>query len=345
MLLDALLAREKALLHVYRMDEALEATRESEKFAKQQGDESALAVALADACWALRLRGRGRQAIEAANTALEHANKTERWDVVSSATEQLIRCGITWWQFGQVTAVVTVGMEAARRADPLATASFHICRAELYFALERFADAAEELRSAHSIIDHPLNAPRSTELTQRIELSWLRISSRALDCALAIARKSWDDAIASAEELARQGAFEASSPLSERAIILRIDAHLGRGTADDVRLARELSHSLSARSMNQDTFAWSRCAILSKARTAARLRENDAEELLLQALDVLEDHAQATPLDADRAFDELAQSARENGSEVISKRASLRRQYYRSRRIAAAGLHWGGPSS
>lgn len=66
---------------------------------------------------------------------------------------------LTWWQFGQATTVVTGGMEAARRAGLAATASFHICRAELYFALERLADAADELKSALAIIKQPVSAP------------------------------------------------------------------------------------------------------------------------------------------------------------------------------------------
>src|SRR5579884_679104 len=316
---------EGAAFHVLQQQSAaVEAVHD----AKLCGDAVLEAQALVQEASAARELGLRDDALQAANSARSAALKYGRSDIVQTALEETLRTQITWWLFPDALDSARVSVDAARRAAPLIEASFLHVRSALWYLLERFDAACSDLQSAIRITnDHPLPV--------------VQFSCYYMAAKVALIRKNWDDTLAALNRAAALANI-ARLPRNRQALaLLRIDALLQRNAAGDNAIAHELTDSLGESTLGHGMVGWSDCIELARACDAARMRTGAAHDALRRALNAMEENAHRAPLDADRAFGRLAKAASEVEETAIANRARGRADYYKSRRIAAAGAEWG----
>jgi hypothetical protein len=343
LLMEALQARAAMLLNCHHITESLVSAQQAAEMAAVSNDFSTLAqsnITLSAVYMHLAQDGPG---VEAARTALQAAQMSERSDVVTAAADQLLRVQVMWWHFGDAAETAALGTHAAQRAGWVLEGAFHFTRGAMWYYLERFDDAQADFWKARDIAEDRQGERRWLISLAGIDRLKLRFFTQYMLGVVAAARGQWDEAAHIAQALAEAAISRSSYMVRNNVLNLWIDALLGRGGPEDAECAFELASSLHPDEYEQGSILdLSTCLDLARARVAARLRKPDSADLLTRAFETIERYAQLRPLEGDRAFAQLASACRDAALEPLESRATERCAYYRARRIAAAGALWGG---
>ncbi|MDQ6824879.1 MAG: AAA family ATPase [Candidatus Eremiobacteraeota bacterium] len=318
---------------------------EAAQTAKLCGDDTLEAQALVQVANAARELGLREESLRSGHTAHDLALKCGRSDIAQTALEELLRTQMTWWLFRDALETARTGLDAAKRAEPLAEASFLHARCALWYLLERFDEAQSELQAAMRIMSKTIVRRQESLVAAIRPLPLLQFTCHYMTGKIAIERKEWDGAMDAAHKAAALTNVAKLSRYSDFLLLLRIDALLQRNLPGDSEAAHDLTTSLSQSTIAQGIVGWSDCVEVARARVASRLRMPGANILLRRALNTVEENAHRAPLDADRTFARLGDAALELAAVAVAKRARGRSKYYRSRRLAAAGAAWGGTPS
>ena len=308
--------------------------------ARSCGDDALETQAFIQQAIAARELGLKDEALQASQSAHHLALRCSRDDLTAASLEQLLRTQLAWWLFSDALDTARKGIDAARRVDPFAEATFLQARCTLWYLLERFDEAQSELQAALQISKAAAVRRKEAMLGPMRPLPYFQFTCHYMAGKIAIAREDWDQALGAAERASALTNVAKLPRRSEILLLLRIDALLQRNQPKDSESAHDIATSLSERNHAQGVLGWSDCVELARARTAARLRLPAAGKQLRVALNALEANAQRSPLEADRAFGRLAAAASEAGEMILAGRAGERCEHYRLRRVAAAGAAW-----
>lgn len=294
------------------------------------------AQALIQRAAAARLLGMREDALKHAQSAYDIARACTTSTILPAALEELLRVQITWWLFSDAARTARAAQDAARFEEPFVGGAFLSARSELWYLMDRFAEAQADVQEALRIANE--SSPRSTdELAVAVHPQpHLQFVSYYMSGKLAIAQERFDAAIEACEKAAALINVVKLPSYGQALSLLRIDALLKRGTPTDSKSASDVLATLPQASRPHGTFGWSDCAELARGRVAARLQMSDAERQLRVLLDLLEENAHQAPLDADIAFLRLADAATEVEAHAIAQRARSRSGFYRAERQAAA---------
>ena len=341
-LLEALLTEAQIELNCHDLDNAIASAQEAEGLARASDDPAALSRALAILSSAHCHFGRERESLESAQGALDAAQRSGRLDVITAAADTLLRRQITWWRYPQAVITAELGLQAARRAGWVLEGAFRFTRGALWYFLERYDEAEQELASALAIAEDETGERRWLISLAGIDRLKLRFFTRYMLGVVYAARRRWDLAIQASTVLAEAPLYATSFMIRNNVLHLRIGALLGRRGAGDIDEAIRLGAQL-----HEDRFAQgsvldlSACVELSRARVAAAARAPAAHEAWLRARAAVERNGEATPLEADRAFEQLAAAADDIGEVRLRDEALERAAELRALRMAAAGSDWG----
>ena len=333
---------EGAALHVSEQkSNAIEAAQD----AKLCGDDTLEAQALVQEANAERDLGLRDEALRAAHLAYDLALKGAHTDVAQTALEELLRTQLTWWMFGDALETARIGLDAARRAEPLVEASFLQIRCTLWYLLERLSEAQADLQAAIRITNESFVRHQRSLVAPIHPLALLQFNCHYMAGKIAIAQKEWDKALDAVQRAASLRNVVKLPRYGEALALLHIDALLQRNSPGDSETAHDLTASLGESTFAQRSNVWGDGIELARARAAARLRIPIANSMLRRALNTVEENAHRALLESDRAFARLAEAAAEVGEAAVVDQARGRYKHYRSRRLAAAGAAWGGAPS
>jgi hypothetical protein len=268
---------------------------------------------------------------------LDAARQCSSADAEAVAADALLRVQIMWWEFARALETADVGLEAARRANWVAEGAFRLTRGLLWYYLQDYARAADELERA-----------REAAVDQHGERRWL-VSLAGVDRlklgffaayvlgVVAAARSQWGAAIETARELSRANLFAVSYMVRNNVLHLWVDGLLGQNGDGDVAAAAELVARLEDDEYEQGSILdFSNCVELTRARVAAAAGGPDAAMALEKAFASVRRLAALRPLDCDRAFDQLAQSATLLGERGLADRAAGLAAEFRAARLIPA---------
>lgn len=329
---------EGAALHV---SEQKSIATEAAYNAKLSGDQGLEAKALVQQARAARELGLRDEALRAGHSAYDLALSCGHFDVAEAALEEILYTQLAWWMFGDALETAHVGLDAARRAEPLVEALFLQARCSLWYLLERFVEAQSDLRAAMRIADETA-VDRRLPVAPIYPLTLLQFACHYMTGKIAVVQREWDEAMNAATKAASFSNIVRLPRYGKALLLLRIDILLQRNLTGDSEAAHDLTADLSE---SQGILGWGDCIDLIRARAAARLRLPVANALLRRALNTVEENAHRAPLESDRAFAHLAEAASEIGAVTVADQARARAKYYRSRRLAAAGAAWGAKAS
>jgi DNA-binding SARP family transcriptional activator/tetratricopeptide (TPR) repeat protein len=338
--IDVAVMEGAASLFVEQKSEADHAVRN----AIRCGDIALEALALVQQAGAARELGLREVALPAGLAAHDLAIQCDRLDIAQSATAEILRAQMTWWQFGEALRTANVGREEARRAGPLAEAAFLHTKCSLSCLLDRFDEARSQVAAAIGITTEVGALSRLALVAPIDPVPILQFRCHFTAARIAAASGKWDEALDAVERAASLKNVARLPRHRERIALLRIQALLHRDGVGDNDAARAVSRSLDESPPAQGSGSWSDSRELARACVAARIGER-ADIPLRRALDALEENAHHAPLDADRAFAFLEEAASQCGNARIAAAAGARSRYFRSQRIAAAGAAWGGPAA
>jgi len=314
---------------------------EAVQLSKECGNQTTLCQALIQEGSAQRELGLRNEALRTCSGARDVAVELGYSEIAQSALEELMRTQITWWLFSDARRSARIGMDAAKRAEPLTEAAFLQVRSALWYLMERFDDARSDLQCALRIADETNLRRQGASALPTHPRPSTQFACYYMTAKVALAQKNWDEAFAAIDRAATLTNV-AKLPRYRQALdLLRIDTLLQRCVAADAETLHRLVVSLGEPSSVQGLLGWSDCVELARARHAVRVREADAQALLRRALNTVEENANRAPLDVDRAFTNLAQAASEIGDSIVANRAVARAAHYRAMRMAAAGADWG----
>lgn len=330
-MLHAALARQRALLDEYEADAALAYVHETTAQAREVKDDLALSIALADQSCAHRLLADEAEAISAAEEAERVANSLGEADLACYALEQLILAHVTWWRFSD-------GIRAAARSErAIITASSHAkiavacARAILNISLGLHQDAASSLAACDAMLhEDPKGSKRVFgyspfgPMRQKFALS-------AVAARLALDRAEYDSALTATREL-EQTNIPRAHVLAE---LFQADALFESATPNSVARSGLPLAPPSTGLFLQDVYSGSRLPVISDALVATTMRSPDVSYRLTCALNATEGASRRAPLDAERAYAQLARAADISGVHRIAARARLRCDRYIELRAAA----------
>src|SRR5579884_339552 len=327
--LDAAQARQSILNDNFALDAALASAREIAAMARDSQESVPLAIALANESWAERLLGHQIEALQAAREAETTASKARDCEGVCYALEQLILAYITWWKFEDAEKAAARALDIMPQAGRLAQCALRCCIASLNLALERCPKTESEISAAILLLQEHDADSRRTLLHSPFERSRVALALNATSAAAALAQNQTDRAVAMSDALERTPSARARL----LADLFRADAQFARGLSNRPAAPEFLRSTPGA--FVQDVHSGSRSPELAETLNAVVIGASDAPERLLQALNRIEADARRAPLDADRAFTQLADAAERCNVPHVAERARLRSRDYRNARAMA----------
>jgi len=329
--IEAALARERAFLDDFRADAVLASAREIAGMARAAKDSAALAVALADESWSQRLLGCEAEAVQAAHDAEASANAAGDFDLACYALEQLLLSDVTWWRFAE-------GQEAAARASQMiAQASgptrvaLHCALAAWGLALGRTDAASSDISAAAALLQEDVEDRQRRPAHSPFGPLRLKLALAAMAAQLALHEGARERALTLAGELDSLASPRAHTLASLFSADALFELEMPNTPLGDGPLP-----SGQPRLFMQDVFSGSRSPALADSLNAATIKAADASERLVIALDLVEASSRRMPLDADRAFAQLARAAERCGERHVAMRAGMRRDDYREMRAMAS---------
>jgi DNA-binding SARP family transcriptional activator len=315
---------------------------EAVEIAREFGEDVLLAKALVQRSTASVLLDVAEDAPAALSEAADIAVRHDEWGLAGTALGELVKAHIVVGRFAAALEVSNRELDAARRSDPSVLATAHHYRASLWYVVDRFEEALRELAVAASIMASSAGTPERwgrggiTAPTMLYAVNYQRglVEARC---------RRWGAAIECVDAI-REGAPRviASRRYECAYRLLAIDALLGRGGPGDLVAAEELAAPLPADVDSRGIVGWSDSPALARARIAVYRNKEDTADLLRHALASLRRAVVPGPLDVDRWFSVLAETAeRAKCHDVANEAKQLTERYLRARR-AAAGSLWGG---
>ena len=150
---------------------------------------------------------------------------------------------------------------------------------------------------------------------------------------VALVEARWADALTLIARMEALGDC-ATLPAQSRALAaVRIEALLSRDAPGDAESAEKAF--AVAGGGGPTLFPWNVPFEVTQARVAARFGWKNAESLLRNALDAIEERANEAPFDADRAYGQIELACRAAGNEALAARAALQGAHYRKLRRSA----------
>jgi hypothetical protein len=325
---DAALLRDRLLLDLF--DNAAVAAGSKELIAVLQLSNSPAKLSTALSNWACAERALGNEAAaaQAAADAERVVIDTGDEDAACYALVQKILTAITWWHFSEAAG-------AAERVSAIAPHAGAVARAAVSCALGSFHLAANQYTEARSAIDTArVLVQEAHELFVPAQWRPFRLSAIILGLESACARLALtrDDA---------RGALDAAGRLlligssRSRALAFAFGADAFFLSGDRRMLADRTMRDRAHESFSQDVDSGSRSVQFAYTLIAAATAAPDARRHVRESLDMLEDAAQRTPLEADLAFARLARAAELCGAEHVARRAALRCRDYGAARMLA----------
>jgi DNA-binding SARP family transcriptional activator len=303
------------------------------EIAAEYGERWAAARANLYAARAARLVGNLSDAIAHARRASEISEHAGDPIVFFAACEELVWSSIAAWDFANARNALAKARDAAEQAGPIAQVRF-FCISGLYSQLtgerERAWNWVREAQERLQLLPQASDRMRPHP-DYLLALVPFTVSYTAAFIAFAQAR--WDESLAYIESCRRE--YEIHMQGVHTAMdVVEILARLSRRTPDDVERARELAASLGPESALTSLTVSIADAHLARMFVYALQRDNGVR-VLRRCLDVIEERAHRTPLDADRLFAQLSDVAQACGATAIAKRAEARSVFYGAARTAA----------
>jgi len=328
---EALLARATIAGTMGRVvDQSVDA-REAAELAERTQVPSLRARSLLESAEAARVNGHGDEATAFASEAYEVAKTGQHWDVAAHACAEAILGCSTWWKFQEAQRWVSLGKESALRGSSASQAIYAAACSVLWYLMERFDDAENELRLAERLM---LQSAATTGIDGWPLVPSTAAFNRYMEGTIALRKNAADLALATFADTVPSNGAVLIGVQSNAAMMGFVLAALARHSPSDDERAQAASDALSLDLAPQSVLGFSTSAALVRACLAARRGDPDAPAALRQALDATEGHARRTPLEADVAFSRLAAAAREISGEAIAARAAQRAEYFRSARRA-----------
>ena len=340
-LLTTLLARGFVLSEAGDKRRQYEDATEAIGIARRIGDEIKLAKALVQ-----RATSSGPDSADAATRdaqeAYEIAARLGEWGLAHSANSEVVFAAILASRFADALSAAETGLLAGRRGEPSSLATAHHNRAMVWYAVDRFADAAEDLARADAVLERSHGAPERSGrggltgplMTFAIEILRALVETR---------RGRLETAAASLDAIRRGAPQILGNPRYACALHMAAVDVLLRGDASE-----DLARAQAEAALLPDDIAprggplWGDAPALARARIAVRARAADAGAHIGLALSQLESVAATTPIDVDRWFAVLAGVASEAGRHDVAARARASSDMLLQRRRSAAGDMWGG---
>lgn len=333
-MLKAALARQRALLDAFDAGTALASACETASMAREAHDDASLSIALADQSCARRLLANEPEAISSAEEAERLANSAGDVDVLCYALEQQLLVGATWWRF-------SAGLNAAARAERAmitagtpAKIGLLCARAFLNLSLGRDQDAESDIAACEALLADDVDQSNRILFRSAIGTARLKLSVSAASVQLALRRGLCNRALLGVVDLERMKLPHAHA-LAE---LFRADILFESETQDMATEKDVLPKAQCAGLFVQDVCSGSRSPTVADALNATRLQSTDAPAKLTRALNAVEGASRRTPLDADRAFAQLARAAEMRALVPIAARARLRCDRYGELRAMARSV-------
>lgn len=337
--IEAALARQRAFLDDLDTEAALQCSPEILAMARDAKDDQALSIALADQSCLQRLLGRETEAVQASREAEAVANTVGDWDILCYALEQRILADATWWKFDDGLDAVERTNKLLVRASRPAQTAIHCAVAGLYLPLEERAEASSRIDAAAELLEEDarearrsVHSPVAGWLATSFGPARLKLAIAATTARLALESDAAERALAAVADLEGVKARRAQ----QLASVFRADALFASGLPGAQQNALLPLETLRADAFAQDVLSGIRSPEMAEILNAVVLGSSNAPERVAHALDLVEASARRTPLDADRAFAQLAHAAESCRANHVAARARLRRDDYRELRAAAS---------
>jgi DNA-binding SARP family transcriptional activator len=280
-----------------------------------------LSTSLEELSAAARARGERDSAFAFGREAYELAFAEADWPRAQSAVGELLLTSCAWWDISNASQLAATSLELMQRCGEAQLANHFNVVALLSYVRERYDDAKGELAKA-SQIDKRISPPTI-------------FFNQLMSALIALVESRWGDALEITAKMESWGDWKNLPAQRHTLASVRIEAFLSRDAPGDAEHAEEAC--ASAGDGEHMIFPWNICSGITRARVAARLGRGDADILLRNALDAVEERAHEIPFDADRAYAQVELASRAAGNEKFEARAVLQGAYYRRLRRTAAG--------
>lgn len=323
------LARQSVIRDEYDASSALSSAREIASMATDAHDDASLAIALADQSWAHRLLGSEREALNAAHESESVAETLDNAVLLCYALEQRILAAITWWRFDEAVDIAARCSQTALQEGRLGGAALQCAVASLHFALDERNNASSALAAAFTLFEQDNGEPSRMPVHEVFNRTRLSLALTATAAQLALSEGKVQRAFNAANDLERSGSPRAR----QLAELFRMDAFFTLGSIAPP--FNTTAFQGSALVFLQDVFSGSRAPAIARALEGISTGTPDARERVFEALERTEAAARRTPLEAHRAFAQVARAAERCGARSVAVRAELRANDYGAARALA----------
>ncbi|MFZ1019334.1 MAG: AAA family ATPase [Candidatus Cybelea sp.] len=317
----ALIARAQCNEWAGQWDLAAHDLDEAASIGRELGNPALLATALTELSTVARVRGQKESALALAREAYELAFAEGDWPRAHSAVGQLLLACLAWWNVENASRLAATSLELTQRCGDVQLANHLDLAAILSYVRERHTDAKHDLARAAQTDNRA--SPRAL------------FFNHLMGAIVALVEARWADALTLTARMEAIGDC-ATLPAQSRALAaVRIEALLSRDAPGDAESAEKAF--AAAGGGGPTLFPWNVPFEVTQARVAARFGWKNAESLLRNALDAIEERAHEAPFDADRAYGQIELACRAAGNEALGARAALQGAHYRKLRRSAGG--------
>jgi DNA-binding SARP family transcriptional activator len=309
-------------LNCHRIDDAIAAARSGSQLAERVGDRRLKSQTLVTLTSALAHTGTRDEAVAAGRSALDAAQGSGDDAAIAAAADILARTHVTWWQFDEALAMAALELTAARRAGWLAEAAALTTRAIVWFHCDALGRARDDLELSLRIASDDRGERRWAEMAAGLDRLKVRYFTRYMLGVVALGSGDVASALALAEQLDGERLTKTSYMIRNNILHLWIDALLERRERGDVERAGELVSLV-----REDPFEHGSVLDLSGSRSLAFARvaafsgAPDAERIMRDAWNALEQASALHPLASDRAFERFAVAAEAAGLSELAAQA------------------------
>lgn len=299
--------------------------------AKDAADSALAAQAYYTLLHAYRVRMHESETLTYARRTLETALQIDDVDFALFLHGEAVHAYIVFWRFTEALAVARSGQALLARASGGAEPSYRYSLSQLFYLLERYDEAYEHVvKGTDALALHRRSVGRFSP--DRQHTLAILTNMRGL---ISVAREDWDDACEAAELFAANPAARGNRNMHVHIADLIVRARLGRNAPGDVQRAVEALASVDDSAVPPDA----RMELtVARACVAARMKDENAFELIDAAIREVSGVADQMPLDSDTQLSYLAAAARDIGDTSLERRALAQHEKYRDiRRAKIAG--------
>lgn len=303
------------------------------------GAENGNFVAQAEACYSLMVAARVRldasKAIEYGRLAVQYSLDAGDPDRALMSLGELMHAQIVLWKFADALELSREGEEYLRRGSASTEANFRYNRAQLWYIVNRFADAQTEIRRAADIARSPRYGVGRNRPDRMHTLGILE-NLRGL---IAVERNDWGQAIEAATQLRDNVAMRNNPAVQLHCADLFVRAYLGRNEPGDTDRAADALARAPHAEVPDDVRVF---AATARACVSSRRQDPQAADTVRAAFQQAMRSFDRMPLEADIVLKMLLRAAGEAGDEKLCTEIEAAYRTFFARRRAAAGEAWGG---